>query len=114
MNVTASCSRSVNQRESMMKRALIAMASVGILAVTVAVESGNAQVNQKVPRGPAYPPQSSWPAYPSQSPWTAYPPQSPRTVYTPQIGARRFLNPDSPATTGDGSFGYNQFRYWQF
>jgi len=97
-----------------MKRALIAIASVGILAVTVAVESGNAQVNYRlVAPSPANKPQSPWQAYP-QSPWQAYTPQSPWQGYTPQSRGGRFLNPDSPPATGGGSFGYNQFRYWQF
>jgi hypothetical protein len=101
----------LSKGRSMMKRALIAMASVGILAVTVVVESGNAQVVQKAPPGPAYPPQSPWPAYnyTLQSPWPAYTPQS--RVGVP-LGARRFPYPDSPAATGGGSLGYNQLRRW--
>jgi hypothetical protein len=101
---------------SMMKGALIANASVGILAVTVAVESANAQYNMLYsPRtSPAYTPQSPWQANTPQSPWQAYTPQSRWQGYTPQSRGGRFLNPDSPAATGGGSFGYNQFRYWQF
>ena len=103
-----------------MKRALIAIASVGILAVTVAVESGNAQVNVKLPANTpqspwqGYRPQSPWQGYTPQSPWQGYTAQSPWQGYTPQSRGGRFLNPDSPAATGGGSFGYNQFRYWQF
>jgi hypothetical protein len=38
----------------MMKRALIVIASVGILAVTVAMESANAQVNRPYKAPPPY------------------------------------------------------------
>ena len=43
MNVTP---RLLSKRRLMMKRALIVIASVGILAVTVAMESANAQVTR--------------------------------------------------------------------
>jgi len=88
-----------------MKRALIVIASVGILAVPVAMESANAQVNKP------------YSAFLGAYLW--YPPQShglfrrgvPRTA--PFSNSAPF-NPHSPAATGGGSIGYNQFwiRKW--
>jgi len=98
-----------------MKRALIVIASVGILAVPVAVESANAQVNK--------PPGAFFGAFPGPAygayPWPAYPPQSlglvrrgvPRT--NPFSNTAPFFNPNSPAVTGGGSLGYNQ-NLWKW
>jgi hypothetical protein len=100
-----------------MKRALLVIASVGILAVTVAMESANAQVTMPPPasRPPPYPsPPYPSPPYPFQSRgWDRF--GAPRTApfyrYNPDLGAPRtapFFNPYSPAVTGGGSLGYNQ------
>jgi hypothetical protein len=78
-----------------MKRALVGFVSAGILAVTLAAETANAQ---------------------------AYSPYGARRIYsapanTPQIrgSVRRgappaapYVNSDSPQATGGGSLGYNQ------
>lgn len=82
----------------MMKRALIGILSVGILVVTVGIETANTQ------------------AYSTYSP--------PRTYASPAYTAQRrgavrrgvprsapFSNPESPAATGGGSLGYNQNLY---
>jgi hypothetical protein len=81
---------------SMMQRALIGIASVGILVVTVGVETANAQYYRRY--GPAQ-------IYSSQP-------------YTPQSrgSARRegvlrttpFSDPNSPEATGGGNLGYNR------
>jgi hypothetical protein len=81
-----------------MKRALIAVASVSILAVTVGVETANAQSYRRY--GPARTSQ-------------AYTPQSRGLVR--REGVLRtvpFSNPLSPEATGGGSLGYNRFRGW--
>jgi hypothetical protein len=80
----------------MMKGALIAIASVGVFAVTVGVDSANAQT---------YSPYSAPRSYTSR----AYTPQSRGSVRrsVPRT-APLFSNPDSPAATGGGSLGYNQ------
>jgi hypothetical protein len=80
----------------MMKRVLAGIASVGILAVTVGVETANAQSYRRY--GPAR-------TYTSPA-------------YTPQIrgSVRRegvlrttpFADPNSPEATGGGSLGYNR------
>jgi hypothetical protein len=96
-----------------MKRALIVIASVGILAVTVAMESANAQVTR-----PLYRPS---PAYPSL-PYTFQNRGldrlgAPRTApfSNPDLRAPRTAPlPDSPAATGGGSLGYNQFWKWKW
>ena len=81
-----------------MKRALIVIASVGILAVTVAMESANAQV--------------------TRPPYRAPPP--PQSRSGDHLGAPLFSNtapfskPDSPAATGGGSLGNNQFWKWKW
>jgi hypothetical protein len=79
-----------------MRCALIGIAGGGVLAMTVGVESANAQANS---------PYSSPRTYASP----AYTPQSRGSV---RRGVRRtaplFSNPDSPAATGGGSLGYNQ------
>jgi hypothetical protein len=85
---------------SMMKRALTGIASVGILAVTVGVETANAQSYRRY--GPAR-------TYTSQ----AYTPQSRGLVR--REGVLRtvpFSDPLSPEATGGGSLGYNRFRGW--
>jgi hypothetical protein len=79
-----------------MKRALIAFVSVGILAVTIGVQSANAQ---------AYSPYGARRTY-------AAPPDSPQSRGSVRRGAPRgtapFTNSDSPQATGGGSLGYNQ------
>jgi hypothetical protein len=81
----------------MMKRALIGIASVGILAVTVGMETADAQSYRRY--GPAR-------AYSSQ----AYTPQSRGAVRRGGVpgNAPGYSNSDSPAATGGGSLGYNQ------
>jgi hypothetical protein len=119
MNVTARLLPHVlSKGRSMMKRALIVIASVGILAVTLAVESANAQVNKTYSALGAYP----WPAYPPQSHgWDRFgaPRTDPFYRYNPNLGAPRTdpfyrYNLDSPAATGGGSLGYNQFWKWKW
>ena len=88
--------RSLFTERSMMKRVLTGIASVGILAVTVGVETANAQSYRRY--GPAR-------TYTSPA-------------YTPQIrgSVRRegvlrttpFADPNSPEATGGGSLGYNR------
>ena len=81
-----------------MKRALIGIASVGILAVTIEVETANAQSYRRY--GPVR-------AYTSQ----AYTPQSGGSVRRGGVPGNTSAfsnNPDSPAATGGGSLGYNQ------
>jgi hypothetical protein len=80
----------------MMKRTLTGSASVGILAVTVGVETANAQSYRRY--GPAR-------TYTSQ----AYTPESRGSVR--REGVPRtvpFSDPNSPEATGGGSLGYNQ------
>jgi hypothetical protein len=80
----------------MMKRALTAIASVGILAVTVSVETANAQAYRRY--GPAR-------TYTSQ----AYTPQSPGSVRREGVPRTApFSDPNSPEATGGGSLGYNR------
>jgi hypothetical protein len=89
-----------------MKRALIVIASVGILAVTVAMESANAQVTRPYRAPPPY----AGPAYTPQSRGRDRP-DAPRTA--PFSNTVPFSNPDSPAT--GGSLGYNQYynQFWK-
>jgi hypothetical protein len=79
---------------SMMKRALTGIASVGILAVTVGVETANAQSYRRYGPARTYTPQ----AYPPQS-RGSIPRSVPRTV--------PFSDPNSPEATGGGNIGYN-------
>jgi hypothetical protein len=78
----------------MMNRALIAF--VSILAVTIGVQSANAQ---------AYGPYGARRTY-------GAPPESPQTRGSVRRGTPRatpsFTNSDSPQATGGGSLGYNQ------
>ena len=78
-----------------MKLALIGIASVGILAVTVGVEMANAQPYRRYGPARTYNPQ----AYPPQSRGSV-PRGVPRTV--------PFSDPNSPEATGGGSLGYNR------
>jgi hypothetical protein len=73
-----------------MKRALI-----GILAVTVAVETANAQSYRRY--GPARPNASQ-----------AYSPQSSGSVRQGVPRTAPFSDPNSPEATGGGNPGYNQ------
>jgi len=79
----------------MMKRALIGIASVGILAVTVGVEAADAQPYRRYGPARTY----SLQAYPPQSRGSV-PRNVPRTV--------PFSDPNSPEATGGGSLGYNR------
>ena len=79
-----------------MKRVLTAIASVGILAVTVGVETANAQSSRRY--GPAR-------AYNSP----AYAPQSRGSVRREGVlRTAPFSDPNSPEATGGGSLGYNR------
>jgi hypothetical protein len=94
-----------------MKRALIVIASVGILAVTVAMESANAQLTRQY----RHPSASASPPYAFRSPgWDRL--GAPRTPFSnPHLPAPRTAPlPDSPAATGGGSLGYNQFWKWKW
>jgi hypothetical protein len=78
-----------------MKRSLIAFVSVGILAMTIGVQSANAQ---------AYSPYGARRTY-------AAPPDSSQSRGSVRRGAPRaapYSNSDSPQATGGGSLGYNQ------
>jgi hypothetical protein len=79
-----------------MKRALIAVASVGTLAVTVGAETANAQSYRRY--GPARTYTSQ--AYISQSRGSVRREGVPRTA--------PFSDPNSPEATGGGSLGYNR------
>jgi hypothetical protein len=79
----------------MMKRTLIGFVSVGILAVTLAAETANAQ---------AYSPYGARRTY-------AAPANTPQSRGSFRRGAPRaapYVNSDSPQATGGGSLGYNQ------
>ena len=76
-------------------RALIGIASVGILAVTVGVETANAQSYRRYGATRTYTPQP----YPPQS-RGSIPRGVPRTV--------PFSDPNSPEATGGGNIGYNR------
>jgi hypothetical protein len=78
-----------------MKRALTGIASVSILAVTVGVETANAQSYRRYDPARTYRPQ----AYPSPSRGSV-PRGTPRSV--------PFSDPNSPEATGGGSIGYNR------
>jgi hypothetical protein len=78
-----------------MMRALIGIASVGILAVTVAVETANAQLYRRYGPARSYAPQ-------------AYPPQSRGSVSRGAPRTVPFADPNSPEATGGGSLGYNR------
>ena len=78
-----------------MKRALIGIASVGILAVTVGVKTADAQPYRRYGPARTFTPQ----AYPPQS-RAAVPRNVPRMV--------PFSDPNSPEATGGGSLGYNR------
>jgi hypothetical protein len=80
----------------MMKRALTGIVSMGILAVTVGVETANAQSYRRYGPARAYTPQ----AYTPQSRGSVRREGVPRTV--------PFSDPNSPEATGGGSLGYNQ------
>jgi hypothetical protein len=78
-----------------MKRALTGIASVSILAVTVGVETANAQSYRRYDPARTYRPQ----AYPSPSRGSV-PRGNPRSV--------PFSDSNSPEATGGGSVGYNR------
>jgi hypothetical protein len=78
-----------------MERALTGIASVGILALTVGVETANAQPYRRYGPARIYTPQP----YPPQSRGSV-PRGVPRTV--------PFSDPNSPEATGGGSLGYNR------
>ena len=86
-----------------MKRALIVIASVGILAVTVAMESANAQVTRPY-RAPPQPGSqgAGWNGLREGHGWNGL--GVPRTLTTP----------DSSAATGWGILGNNQFWKWKW
>src|SRR6201982_3004691 len=85
----------LSKAKSMMKGALTGIASVGILVVTVGVETANAQSYRRYGPARTYTPQ----AYPSQS-RGSIPRGVPRTV--------PFSAPNSPEATGGGNIGYNR------
>jgi hypothetical protein len=78
-----------------MKRALIGIASVGILALTVGTETANAQPYRRYGPARSYAPQ-------------AYPPQSRGSVSRGVPRTVPFADPNSPEATGGGSLGYNR------
>jgi hypothetical protein len=79
----------------MMRPAVTGIASVGVLAVTIGVETANAQSYRRYGPARTYAPQ----AYP-QSPGSVRREGGPRTV--------PFSDPNSPEATGGGSLGYNR------
>jgi hypothetical protein len=95
-----SCGRSplapsLPKGRSMMKRALIGIASLGILAVTVGVETANAQPYRRYGPARTYTPQT-------------YPPPSRGSVSRGVQRTVPFSDPNSPEATGGGSLGYNR------
>ena len=86
---------SLSKGKSIMKLALTGIASVGILAVTIGVETANAQSYRRYSPARTYAPQ----AYP-QSPGSVRREGGPRTV--------PFSDPNSPEATGGGNIGYNR------
>jgi hypothetical protein len=79
----------------MMRPALTAIASVGVLAVTIGVETANAQSYRRYGPARTYAPQ-------------AYP-QSPSSVRREGVSRTvPFSDPNSPEATGGGSLGYNR------
>ena len=78
-----------------MKRALSAIAIVGILAATVWVETANAQSYRRYGPARTYAPQ-------------AYTPQSRSSVPRGVTRTVPFSDPNSPEATGGGSLGYNR------
>ena len=77
-------------------RALTGIASVGILAVTVAMEPANAQSYRRYGPARTYTPQR-------------YPPQSRGSVRREGVlRTTPFADPNSPEATGGGSLGYNR------
>lgn len=86
-----------------MKRALIVIASVGILAVTVAMESANAQVTRPYRALPQPGSQGAgWNGLREGHGWNG-------------LGALRTLTtPDSPPATGWASLGNIQFWKWKW
>jgi hypothetical protein len=78
-----------------MKRALIGIASVGILVLTVGAETANAQPYRRYGPARSYAPQ-------------AYPPQSRGSVSRGAPRTVPFADPNSPEATGGGSLGYNR------
>ena len=88
--------RSLSKGKSIMKLALTGIASVGILAVTVGVETANAQSYRRY-----------GPARTYNSP--AYTPQSRGSVRREGVlRTTPFADPNSPEATGGGSLGYNR------
>jgi len=79
----------------MMKRALIGIASVGILAVTVGVKTADAQPYRRYGPARTYAPQP-------------YMPQSRGSVPRGVQRTVPFSDPNSPEATGGGSLGYNR------
>jgi hypothetical protein len=79
-----------------MRRALGVLAGMGVLAVTLGVETANAQSYRRYGPARSYAPQP-------------YPPQSRRPVRR-EGGSRTlpFSDPNSPEATGGGSLGYNR------
>src|SRR5262245_42934582 len=97
LHTGVACSpRSLSNGRPMMKRALTGIASVGILAVTVGVETANAQSYRRYGPARTYTLQ----AYTPQSRGSVHREGVPRTV--------PFSDPNSPEATGGGSLGYNQ------
>ena len=79
-----------------MRRALGVLAGMGVLAVTLGVETANAQSYRRYGPARSYAPQT-------------YPPQS-RGPVRREGGSRTlpFSDPNSPEATGGGSLGYNR------
>jgi len=79
-----------------MKSALTGIATVGILAVTVGVETANAQSYRRYGAARTYTPQP-------------YPPQSRGSVRREGVlRTTPFADPNSPEATGGGNIGYNR------
>ena len=78
-----------------MRPTLTAIASLGVLAVTLGIETGNAQPYRRYGPARTYTSQSY-----SQSPSSVRREGVPRTV--------PFSDPNSPEATGGGSLGYNR------
>ena len=89
-------SRTSSKGKSIMKSALTGIATVGILAVTVGVETANAQSYRHYGATRTYTPQP-------------YPPQSRGSVRREGVlRTTPFADPNSPEATGGGNIGYNR------
>jgi hypothetical protein len=99
-----------------MKRALIVIASVGILAVTVAMESANAQVTRPYTATPQPGSQGAgWNGLNGlRHGWNGLNGLREGHGWNGLNAPRTLTTPDGQAATGWGSIGNNQFWKWKW